>query len=151
MNTGITAINQEVEQASAFTRPLFNEIGKIIIGQTYLVERLVIGLLASGHVLLEGVPGLAKTLSVKSSPPACIKFSRPVADAAPPSREDLQPAIRRLHRARDPSSPTSSSLTGISRTASCKYAPRKRCRKTGHRRTKLQARNPSLSSPRRIN
>src|SRR5881394_1164474 len=77
MNTGISAINQEVEQASAFTRPLFNEIGKIVIGQTYLVERLVIGLLANGHVLLEGVPGLAKTLSVKSLANCLnVKFSR---------------------------------------------------------------------------
>ena len=77
MNTGITAINDEVQRASAFTRPLFSEIGKIIVGQTYLVERLVIGLLANGHVLLEGVPGLAKTLSVKTLA-AClnVKFSR---------------------------------------------------------------------------
>src|SRR5437763_15451654 len=66
MHTGITAINDEVQRASAFVRPLFSEIGRVIIGQTYLVERLVIGLLANGHVLLEGVPGLAKTLSVKS-------------------------------------------------------------------------------------
>src|SRR5512146_2585672 len=66
MSTGITAINEEVQKASAFVRPLFTEIGKIVVGQNYLVERLVIGLLANGHVLLEGVPGLAKTLSVKS-------------------------------------------------------------------------------------
>src|SRR6476469_1762351 len=66
MHTGISAINDEVQKASAFVRPLFSEIGKVVIGQNYLVERLVIGLLANGHVLLEGVPGLAKTLSVKS-------------------------------------------------------------------------------------
>src|SRR5829696_6764631 len=77
MNTGISAINDEVQRASAFVRPLFTEIGKVVIGQNYLVERLVIGLLANGHVLLEGVPGLAKTLSVKSLA-AClhVKFSR---------------------------------------------------------------------------
>src|SRR5512136_3386877 len=77
MQTGITAINEEVQKASAFVRPLFAEIGKVIVGQTYLVERLTIGLLANGHVLLEGVPGLAKTLSVKSLA-ACIhvKFAR---------------------------------------------------------------------------
>ncbi len=77
MNTGISAINNAVQESSAFVRPLFNEIGKVVIGQTYLVERLVIGLLANGHVLLEGVPGLAKTLSVKSLA-ACVsvKFSR---------------------------------------------------------------------------
>src|SRR5882757_6338702 len=77
MNTGITAINEAVQEAGAFVRPLFSEIGKVIVGQTYLVERLVIGLLANGHVLLEGVPGLAKTLSVKSLA-SCIdvRFSR---------------------------------------------------------------------------
>jgi hypothetical protein len=60
MNTGIDAINQAVQEAGAFVRPLFNELSKVIIGQTYLVERLVIGLLANGHVLLEGVPGWQK-------------------------------------------------------------------------------------------
>ena len=77
MNTGISAINETVKEASAFIHPLFNELGKVIVGQQYLVERLVIGLLANGHVLLEGVPGLAKTLSVKSLA-ACInvKFAR---------------------------------------------------------------------------
>ena len=77
MNTGISAINEEVQTASAFVRPLFSELAKVVVGQQYLVERLVIGLLANGHVLLEGVPGLAKTLSVKSLA-AClsVKFSR---------------------------------------------------------------------------
>ncbi len=77
MNTGISAINDAVKEAGAFTHPLFNELGKVIVGQNYLTERLVIGLLANGHVLLEGVPGLAKTLSVKSLA-ACInvKFAR---------------------------------------------------------------------------
>ena len=77
MSTGIDAINEAVKEASAFTRPLFNELGKVIIGQSYLTERLVIGLLANGHVLLEGVPGLAKTLSVKSLANCIrVKFSR---------------------------------------------------------------------------
>ncbi len=77
MNTGISVINEEVQRASAFVQPLFTEINKVIIGQKYLVERLVIGLLANGHVLLEGVPGLAKTLAVKSLS-ACldVKFAR---------------------------------------------------------------------------
>ena len=77
MNTGITAINEQVQRASAFVHPLFNELNKIIVGQKYLLERLAIGLLANGHILLEGVPGLAKTLSVKSLA-AClnVKFSR---------------------------------------------------------------------------
>lgn len=77
MNTGISAINQEVEKASAFVRPLLGEMSKVVVGQSYLVERLVVGLLANGHVLLEGVPGLAKTLAVKSLA-AClnVKFAR---------------------------------------------------------------------------
>ncbi len=66
MSNGITAINEEVKRSGEFIRPLFTEIGRVVIGQNYLVERLVIGLLANGHVLLEGVPGLAKTLSVKT-------------------------------------------------------------------------------------
>src|SRR5689334_7272273 len=77
MNTGISAINEEVQQASAFIQPLFSEINKVIIGQKYLIERLVIGLLANGHLLLEGVPGLAKTLAVKSLAASIhVKFSR---------------------------------------------------------------------------
>src|SRR4051794_37229522 len=77
MNTGITAINAVVQESSAFVRPLFNEIGRVIIGQNYLVERLTIGLLANGHVLLEGVPGLAKPLSVKPLASCLsVRFSR---------------------------------------------------------------------------
>src|SRR5881296_3485103 len=77
MNTGISAINAEVQQASAFVPPLLNEINKVVVGQKYLVERLIIGLLANGHVLLEGVPGLAKTLSVKSLAASVnVKFAR---------------------------------------------------------------------------
>lgn len=63
---GINEINEEVKQASAFIDPLFTEMSKVIVGQRYLVERLVIGLLTDGHILLEGVPGLAKTLAVNS-------------------------------------------------------------------------------------
>jgi MoxR-like ATPase len=77
MNTGISAINAEVQHASAFVPPLLTEINKVVVGQKYLVERLVIGLLANGHVLLEGVPGLAKTLSVKTLAAAInVKFAR---------------------------------------------------------------------------
>lgn len=77
MNAGITAINAEVQKAGAFVSPLLSEINKVIVGQKYLIERLMVGLLANGHILLEGVPGLAKTTSVKSLA-ACIRagFSR---------------------------------------------------------------------------
>src|SRR3989475_4271286 len=77
MSTGISAINEEVQRASAFVQPLFSELNKIIVGQKYLLERLAIGLLANGHVLLEGVPGLAKTLAVKSLAGCLnVKFAR---------------------------------------------------------------------------
>ena len=66
MDQGIAAINEQIKQESEFIRRLVGEIGKVIVGQRYLIERLLIGLLADGHVLIEGVPGLAKTLSVKT-------------------------------------------------------------------------------------
>jgi len=66
MDSGISAINDHVKDASAFTYRLREQIGGVIVGQRYLIDRLLIGLLANGHVLLEGVPGLAKTLAVKT-------------------------------------------------------------------------------------
>ena len=66
MDAGITAINERVKEEAACLYRLREEIGRVIVGQRYLVDRLLIGLLANGHVLLEGVPGLAKTLSVKT-------------------------------------------------------------------------------------
>ena len=66
METGISAINEKVKTESVFVTKLMDEIGKVIVGQKYLVERLMVGLLANGHVLIEGVPGLAKTLAVKT-------------------------------------------------------------------------------------
>ena len=66
MDAGITALNEQVKQEVTTLVRLREEIGQVIIGQQALVERLLIGLLANGHVLLEGVPGLAKTLSVKT-------------------------------------------------------------------------------------
>lgn len=66
MSEGITAINEKVEKESVFVDQLLSEIRKVIVGQEYLLERLLVGLLANGHVLIEGVPGLAKTLSVRA-------------------------------------------------------------------------------------
>lgn len=66
MDAGMTDLNEQVEQEVTALVRLREEIGQVIIGQKALVERLLIGLLANGHVLLEGVPGLAKTLSVKT-------------------------------------------------------------------------------------
>ncbi len=66
MNQDIKVIQEKVEKESVFVQQLISEIEKVIVGQKYLVERLLIGLLADGHILIEGVPGLAKTLSVKT-------------------------------------------------------------------------------------
>ncbi len=62
----ITALNEKIKQESAFIDLLMTEISRVIIGQKSMLERLVIGLLGNGHILLEGVPGLAKTLAIKS-------------------------------------------------------------------------------------
>ena len=62
----LAALTARVERESAFVEPLLAEIGRVIVGQPHMVERLVIGLLTGGHVLLEGVPGLAKTLTVST-------------------------------------------------------------------------------------
>ena len=66
MDAGITAINERVREGSGFAARLREEIATVIVGQRVLVDRLLIGLLTNGHVLLEGVPGLAKTLAVKT-------------------------------------------------------------------------------------
>jgi MoxR-like ATPase len=62
----IEAINQKVRDESQFVQQLVGEVHRVIVGQKYMVERLLIGLLTRGHILLEGVPGLAKTLAVKT-------------------------------------------------------------------------------------
>ena len=63
---GIEIINQRVREESAFVTSLKQEVGKVIVGQSELIDRLIIGLLTNGHVLLEGVPGLAKTLTIQT-------------------------------------------------------------------------------------
>lgn len=62
----LTALNEKIRQESEFVESLQFELGKVIIGQEYMLERLLLGLLSNGHVLLEGVPGLAKTLAIKT-------------------------------------------------------------------------------------
>ena len=66
MDPDIRALTDEVESRAAFVETLLAETGRVVVGQRYLVERVVIGLLTGGHVLLEGVPGLAKTLAVRT-------------------------------------------------------------------------------------
>jgi MoxR-like ATPase len=77
MDPQIAVVNERIKEESAFVDELMHEIGKVIVGQRYMVERLVVGLLANGHVLLEGVPGLAKTTTVKTLAQAIqAKFQR---------------------------------------------------------------------------
>jgi MoxR-like ATPase len=73
----IQLLNEKIQYTSLFVDRLRQELSKVIIGQQYMVDRLLIGLLSNGHVLLEGVPGLAKTLTIKSLAQAIdAKFSR---------------------------------------------------------------------------
>jgi len=77
MSTGFTIINEKVAKESVFVTSLLSEVKKVIVGQEYLLNRLLVGVLANGHILVEGVPGLAKTLSVKTLSQAInTKFQR---------------------------------------------------------------------------
>ncbi|GGG91827.1 ATPase AAA [Polaribacter pacificus] len=66
MNVDVRAINEKIERESAFIDILTLEMNKVIVGQKDMIERLLIGLLGNGHILLEGVPGLAKTLAINT-------------------------------------------------------------------------------------
>jgi MoxR-like ATPase len=66
MSFDLAQVNDRISQESAFVDRLVSEISRVVVGQRYMIERLLIGLLGDGHVLLEGVPGLAKTLTVSS-------------------------------------------------------------------------------------
>jgi len=73
----IKRVHEEIERESLFVQAITGEVGKVIVGQKYLVDRLMVGLLANGHVLIEGVPGLAKTYAVKTLAQAiATKFQR---------------------------------------------------------------------------
>lgn len=66
MNRDIQALNEKIKKESVFVDKIMDEVSKVIVGQKYMVERLLIGLLCNGHIHLEGVPGLAKTMAVKT-------------------------------------------------------------------------------------
>ena len=66
MNRDIEVIQAKIRETSGFVDRLLDEVGRVIVGQKTMVERLLVGLLADGHVLMEGVPGLAKTLTVRT-------------------------------------------------------------------------------------
>ncbi|WP_294397184.1 MoxR family ATPase [Prosthecobacter sp.] len=76
-NPGIQAINENVRQYSAWVQPLRQQMARVLIGQDQLVDRLMVGLISNGHILLEGVPGLAKTLALKTLASAVgLRFQR---------------------------------------------------------------------------
>jgi len=66
MDIGIRALNEQVKEESAFLKAVLGEVGRVVVGQRNMVERVLMGMLTGGHILLEGVPGLAKTLTVKT-------------------------------------------------------------------------------------
>ena len=148
METDIGAVTDQVQDASAFVYRLREEIGKVIVGQRYLVDRLLVGLLANGHVLLEGVPGPGQDAGGQDARaghrrqlPAHPVHARPAA-RRPDRHADLQPARRRVHhQARARSSPTSSSPTRST-------APPPRCRARCSRRCR-SARSRSATRPSR--
>ena len=77
MQGDVRVMNELVREESAFLEPLMGELEKVIVGQTHMIERLLVGLLTGGHVLLEGVPGLAKTLTINTVASAIsAKFQR---------------------------------------------------------------------------
>ena len=93
----ILELNEKIAAESAQVRSLIAEVGSVIVGQTTMVERLLIGLFTGGHILLEGVPGLAKTLTVSNARFGCERrFSEDTVYTGPvtsrPCRDtDLQP------------------------------------------------------------
>src|SRR5471032_1879040 len=73
----LASTTEAVREASAWVYPLRQEIGRVIVGQKYLIDRLLIALIANGHVLLEGVPGLAKTMALRTLAAAVqVRFQR---------------------------------------------------------------------------
>src|SRR3954453_8319272 len=65
-NMDVSALTEEIKQRSQFVEQILNEAGKVVVGQKTLLERLLLALLCDGHVLIEGLPGLAKTLTIKT-------------------------------------------------------------------------------------
>ena len=71
-SVNIKELNERIQRESSFVDLLSMEMGKVIVGQKQLIENLLIGLLADGHILLEGVPGLAKTLAINWHKPSAL-------------------------------------------------------------------------------
>ena len=103
MAIDIKEIAGKVQGEGVLLARLREEIGRVIVGQSYLVDRLLLALLASNHVLIEGVPGLAKTLSVTTLAKSVrasfqrIQFTPDLLHSRPDRDSHLQPQNRRLH------------------------------------------------------
>ena len=83
MTDSLDELNASVRNASAWVTRLREVVGKVVVGQQYLIDRLLVGLLANGHVLLEGVPGLAKTLAVRTLASAIPCILQPACNSRP--------------------------------------------------------------------
>src|SRR6266705_1890762 len=84
-----TALTEQVQAAAGWIGKLRTEIGKVIVGQEQLVDRWLVGLLANGHVLLEGVPGRAKTMSVRTLETAIHASFHPIQFTPHPLPDDI--------------------------------------------------------------
>jgi MoxR-like ATPases len=142
----IQRLSEHIYEASEFVERIINEISKVIVGQRYLIERLLVGLLADGHILVEGVPGLAKTMAVR-----CLAETLDAKFQRIQFTPDLLPADisgrwfttngRELSRQRrDRFSPTSSSpMKSTGRLRKFNQRSLKRCRSAkSHRRANFQ-------------
>ncbi len=108
MQPNIQEITKEVEKYGQLTTAISAEVKKVIVGQDYLIERLLIGLLANGHILVEGVPGLAKTTAVKTLARAVdtsfqrIQFTPDLLPGRPHRHADLRAQNRRVQYQKRP-------------------------------------------------
>ena len=134
-HASLASTAEAVREASAWVYPLRQEIGRVIVGQKYLIDRLLVALIANGHVLLEGVPGLAKTLALRTLAAAVqVRFQRIQFTPTcfrPTSWAHRFTILATLPSTRSwaPSSPTLSSRTrSIARQPKCRARCWKRCR-----------------------
>ena len=151
MSESLDELNASVRNAAAWVTRLREVVGKVVVGQQYLIDRLLVGLLANGHVLLEGVPGLAKTLAVRTLAAAIHATFQPhPVHARPAARghhrhahlQSRRRAVSRHARAR--SSRTSCSpMKSTARPRKCRARCSKRCRSGRSRSAARRIRCPS--------
>ena len=134
--SSIRELNEQVQEESTFLNELIEEIRKVVVGQDALIERVLIGLLADGHILLEGVPGLAKTLLIKtvsqaiSSDFSRLQFTPDLLPADLIGTQIYNPRTTEFTVHKGPSSPTSFWPTrSTERQRKCKARYSRPCRK----------------------